>query len=184
MTHKPSPLADPTRCPGCGAAVPRQYQLQDMFQPEYVCQGCRGWQLDTGIGVSFVQGIRGPAGHHQAYPPLWSSRDPADPPPAAPVLVGGYYLVTPPATAPVRPGDPGRPPPPKRPRGTANQRMLAEIERNSESLYWTLPEWCQFLGRAKSTVSDTAAWVRCKEARAQRKLERQERQDRHRTPGG
>jgi hypothetical protein len=110
MTHKPSRLDDPSRCPGCGTAVPRQHQLQDMTQPEYVCQGCRRWQLDPGFDSTHMLGTRSRVRYYCAYPPLWSSRDPADPAPAAPVLVGGYYLGTPPAAAPGTPGGPAVPP--------------------------------------------------------------------------
>ncbi len=66
-------------------------------------------------------------------------------------------------------------------RGTVNQRMLEEMNRTPESALWSLPKWARFLKCAKSTVSVSPAWEKCKAVRVFQKFEREERRRRNRT---
>jgi hypothetical protein len=73
--------------------------------------------------------------------------------------VAGY-----PAGPPAAPDPPGKPPPGKRPRprkpgrGTANQRIRDELDRNPESSGWSQRRWADFLNCSPSAVAKTSAW--------------------------
>lgn len=66
---------DPSRCPGCGTPVPRQYSAR----PVVLCVFCKGWELHTGVTLIPVAGPVGTPPQlvsHSA--PYWQARLPGE----------------------------------------------------------------------------------------------------------
>jgi hypothetical protein len=63
-----------------------------------------------------------------------------------------------------------------RKRGTVNQRMLEELQRNPESTSWTQRQWADRLDCSASAVAAAKAWQTVKAARDFAKADRLERQ--------
>jgi hypothetical protein len=61
-------------------------------------------------------------------------------------------------------------------RGTVNQRMLEQLQREPDSCYWTQRKWADFLGcKAASSVAKAPAWQTVKAARAMAAVDRFDR---------
>jgi hypothetical protein len=68
-------------------------------------------------------------------------------------------------------------------KGTVNQRMLDTIQRNHDSVYWTLREWARRLDCTPAAIHKAPAWKAVKAARAMAKAERLDRRRGERAPG-
>jgi hypothetical protein len=63
-------------------------------------------------------------------------------------------------------------------RGTVNQRILDQLQRDPLSADWSQRKWAKHLGCSPSTVADAAAWQTVKTARAVARTDRLDRRKR------
>src|SRR5262249_18337760 len=61
---------------------------------------------------------------------------------------------------------------PRKKRATTNMLMADTIQKNPDTVGWTVAQWSQHLRRAKSTVAETPTWKKLEEIRLQNRAER------------
>jgi hypothetical protein len=62
-----------------------------------------------------------------------------------------------------------------------NERMLARLQKEPESMLWSARQWADALGCSKSTIAETTTWKNTLQAiKAKERTEREMRQERHR----